>query len=132
MIRVLFMVFLLSFSAQVLALSPDERLTDPALEQRAKNLTHQVRCPVCQGEAIDESNADLARDLRRLVRARLTAGDTDRQVLSYLQNRYGDFILMQPPVRGDTAALWLVPLVIFIGGFVFLLRWMRASAKDSP
>ena len=117
---ILTLLFLCFFSQTIYAFSPDEKLSDPALETRARALTHQIRCPVCQGEALDESNADLAKDLRRLVRERLKAGDSDTEVLQFLQQRYGDYILMQPPITAQTFLLWALPFFILIsGGFVF-------------
>lgn len=110
------------------ALHPDEVLADPVLEQRARELTRQVRCLVCRGEAIDESNAPLAADLRRLVRARLMAGDTDQQVKNYLTARYGDYILMRPPLGLHTVFLWVMPFAIFgLGGFIVWRRQRRAA-----
>src|SRR3954452_12134236 len=85
-----------------LAVLPDERLADPALEARARMLSQELRCLVCQNQSIDDSNADLAHDLRVLVRERLTAGDSDAQVLAYLTSRYGDYVLLRPPVKPTT------------------------------
>ena len=92
-----------------LAVNPDERLADPALEARARSLSRELRCLVCQSESIDDSNADLAHDLRVLVRERLKAGDSDAQVLDYLRARYGDYVLLQPPVERATWLLWFGP-----------------------
>jgi cytochrome c-type biogenesis protein CcmH len=117
--RFLFLIFLL-FSFPALAVEPDEMLRDKALEMRARDISRQLRCLVCQGEDIDDSGAELARDLRKLVRDRILAGDTDADVLRFLQERYGDFILLSPPVKGDTALLWLTPLVFFVFGTVWV------------
>jgi len=118
--KILLILLLLNLPA--FAFSPDEALNDPALEARAKGLTHELRCPVCQGEAIDESNADLARDLRRMVRERLKAGDTDAQVRDMLKNRYGDYILFTPPFAPRAWLLWLTPGLVLCAG---LILWVR-------
>ncbi|MGB8839770.1 MAG: cytochrome c-type biogenesis protein [Aliidongia sp.] len=97
-----------------LAVNPDERLADPALEARARTLSAQLRCLVCQSESIDDSNATLAHDLRVLVRERLTAGDSDEQVLSYLRARYGDYVLLNPPVERATWLLWFGPGIVLV------------------
>src|SRR5262252_8592806 len=99
------------------AVQPDEMLADPALEQRARTLSRELRCMVCQNQSIDDSDAPLARDLRILVRDRLKAGDSDRQVLDFLVDRYGQFVLLRPRLGWDTALLWLAPIgVLLIGG----------------
>jgi len=100
------------------AVEPSERLADPALEARARNLSKELRCLVCQNQSIDDSNADLAHDLRVLLRQRLVAGDTDQQVLDYLAARYGVFVLLDPPFEPVTYLLWLAPpaLVLLAGG----------------
>lgn len=105
------------------AVLPDEVLDDPVLETRARDLSAEIRCLVCQNENIDASNADLARDLRILVRERLVAGDSDQQVLDFLVARYGDFVLLRPPVNGATVLLWFGPaLVLLLAGTVIALR----------
>ena len=100
------------------AVEPSERLADPALEARARNLSKELRCLVCQNQSIDDSNADLAHDLRVLLRQQLVAGDTDQQVLDYLAARYGVFVLLDPPFEPVTYLLWLAPpaLVLLAGG----------------
>jgi len=106
---------LLSPSA-ALAVQPDEILKDPALEARARNLSQELRCMVCQNQSIDDSEASLARDLRLLVRERLTQGDSDSEVLKFLVDRYGAFVLLKPPVELNTLLLWSVaPVVLLIG-----------------
>ena len=118
-----------------LAVQPDEVLANPALEARARELSRELRCMVCQNQSIDDSEAPLARDLRLLVRERLTAGDSDTQVLDFLTVRYGQFVLLKPHFGWDTALLWLAPAaVLLIGAFGFgtvLLRRRRAGT-DAP
>ncbi|NJL08932.1 MAG: cytochrome c-type biogenesis protein CcmH [Methylacidiphilales bacterium] len=99
-----------------LAVQPSEVLADPALEARAREISKELRCLVCQNESIDDSNAGLAKDLRILVRERITAGDSDSQVLDFLVARYGDFVRLRPPFDLQTALLWLSPLVILLAG----------------
>ena len=103
------------------AVEPAERLADPALEARARALSQELRCLVCQNQSIDESNADLAHDLRVLLRQRLAAGDTDRQVLDYLVARYGVFVLLDPPFAPATYLLWLTPPALVLGVGIFLI-----------
>ena len=108
------------------AVEPVERLADPALEARARTLSSELRCLVCQNQSIDESNADLAHDLRLLLRQRLAAGDTDQQVLDYIVARYGVFVLLDPPFLPTTWLLWLgPPLLVLCGGGFLLLRARR-------
>jgi len=108
-----------------LAVQPDEILADPALEVRARALSQELRCMVCQNQSIDDSDAPLARDLRLLVRERLKAGDSDRQVLDFLVARYGEFVLLRPPFNWHTALLWLLgPLALLVAGFG-LIRMAR-------
>jgi cytochrome c-type biogenesis protein CcmH len=99
-----------------LAVQPDEILKDPALETRARAISSELRCLVCQNQSIDDSDAGLARDLRLLVRERLQAGDNDAQVQDFLVQRYGDFILLKPPFKTGTLLLWLAPLGVLLGG----------------
>jgi cytochrome c-type biogenesis protein CcmH len=113
--RRLIWAFLLA-ATPVLAVQPDEILSDPALEARAREISKLLRCPVCQGETIDESNAPVARDLRLLVRERLTAGDTDEAVLAYVTDRYGEFVLFAPPKEGANLALWLAGPAMLAAG----------------
>jgi len=105
----------------VFAVQPDEVLPDQQLEARARNLSRELRCMVCQNQSIDDSDASLARDLRVLVRERLTAGDTDQQVLDYLTNRYGDFVLLKPRFSLQTALLWGLPAAFVAIGVLFLI-----------
>ncbi len=101
-----------------LAVQPDEVLADPALEARARVLSKELRCMVCQNQSIDDSDAPLARDLRVLVRERLQAGDSDEQVLDFLVARYGEFVLLKPRFTGRTALLWLMPVLVLLIGAV--------------
>lgn len=109
------LAFALLISQAVAAPLP-ERLRDPKLETRAVELQKQLRCLVCQGQSLDESNAPLAADLRRLIRERIAAGDTNEEVQRYLVARYGDFVLMKPPLKADTYILWLGPLLVLLAG----------------
>lgn len=111
--------------AAAIAVQPDEILKDPALEARARNLSRELRCMVCQNQSIDDSDAPLARDLRLLVRQRLESGDSDRQVLDFLVARYGEFVLLRPPLEWHTLLLWGLPpaaLLIGIGAVLLLAR----------
>ena len=115
------------------AVDPSERLADPVLEARARTLGKSLRCLVCQNQSIDDSNADLAHDLRVLVRERLTAGDSDAQVLAFLQARYGDYVLLKPPVDPATWVLWFGPAaVLAIGVGVLVIRRRRLPAAPIP
>ena len=117
-------------ASHALAVQPDEILSDPKLEIRARALSRELRCMVCQNQSIDDSDAPLARDLRLLVRERLTAGDSDRQVLDFLTARYGDFVLLKPRLGWDTAALWFAPAIVLAigaGALVVLLRRRRGA-----
>lgn len=111
-----------------LAVQPDEMLTDPALEGRAREISKELRCVVCQNQSIDDSNADLARDLRVLVRQRLSAGDTDHQVIDYVVSRYGDFVLLRPPLRPNTYLLWFGPALVLILGATAVVLFLRRRA----
>lgn len=113
------------------AVEPGEMLDDPALEARARALSQELRCVVCQNQSIDDSNAPLAHDLRVLVRERLTAGDTDAEVLSYITARYGEFVLLRPRFKPETLVLWLAPLLLLAGAGAFLVR-ARKRAVASP
>jgi cytochrome c-type biogenesis protein CcmH len=103
------------------AVEPSERLPDPALETRARTLSKELRCLVCQNQSIDDSNADLAHDLRILLRQRLVAGDTDQQALDYIAARYGVFVLLDPPFAPVTYLLWLTPPLLILGAGAFLM-----------
>jgi cytochrome c-type biogenesis protein CcmH len=115
-----------------IAVQPDEILKDPALESRARSISSELRCLVCQNQSIDDSDAGLARDLRLMVRERLQAGDSDAQVEQYLVQRYGDFILLKPPFKAGTLLLWLAPLFVLLGGgsALFALARRRKPAES--
>jgi len=114
-----------------LAVQPDEILKDPALETRARDLSRELRCMVCQNQSIDDSEAPLARDLRLLVRERLTKGDTNQQVLDYLVARYGEFVLLKPRFEWQTLLLWGLPPAALIAGVIGLLMRLRRGEKAS-
>ncbi len=124
-------VLLLSVAPLVLAVEPGEMLNDPALEARAREISKELRCLVCQNQSIDDSSADLARDLRLIVRQRLTAGDSDDQVLQSVTDRYGDFVLLRPPVKPATLALWLAPPLLLIAGAALSLAYLRRRQRQS-
>jgi cytochrome c-type biogenesis protein CcmH len=126
---VLFLALLLPTAS--FAVRPDEMLKDPALEARARHLSEELRCMVCQNQSIDDSEAPLAHDLRVLVRQRLEAGDTDKQVLDYLVSRYGDFVLLKPPFKADTLVLWGLPPLALIAGIAALVMMARKRKSVS-
>lgn len=117
------------------AVEPDERLANPALEARARALSEELRCLVCQNETIDESSAPLAHDLRVLLRQRIAAGDTDAQAVKFITDRYGDFVLLKPPVEPATYALWFGPIAVLLlasaGAFAYL-RHRKAAPPPPP
>jgi cytochrome c-type biogenesis protein CcmH len=118
--------------AAALAVQPDEILPDPALEARARNLSRELRCMVCQNQSIDDSDAPLARDLRLLVRERLSAGDDDRQVIDFLVARYGEFVLLKPRLAWHTAVLWGAPVILLILGGLVVAAFARRRAALTP
>jgi cytochrome c-type biogenesis protein CcmH len=111
------------------AVDPGEMLADPALEARARKISQELRCLVCQNQAIDDSNAELARDLRLLVRERLAAGDSDAAVLAFVEARYGEFVLLRPRLSAHTALLWSAPLLLLMGAGFILVRHRRSRAR---
>lgn len=124
-------------AAPALGVQPDEILKDPALESRARTLSQELRCMVCQNQSIDDSDAPLAKDLRVLVRERLTAGDSDKQVIDFLVARYGEFVLLKPPLNAHTVLLWLAPFAVVLLGAWGLIalrgrRDMEATAETAP
>lgn len=113
MLPMLALIMALAFYARpAYAVNPDEMLSDPALEARAREISEELRCLVCQNQSIDDSDADLAHDLRVLVRERLLAGDTNQQAINYIVARYGDYVLLNPPLKPDTYILWASPFIL--------------------
>ncbi|RRI05813.1 cytochrome c-type biogenesis protein CcmH [Mesorhizobium tamadayense] len=129
----LVLLLALVFAGAAQAVKPDEVLPDPALEARARALSEGLRCMVCQNQSIDESDADLARDLRILVRQRLVAGDSDQQVMDYIVSRYGEFVLLQPRFSLRNALLWGTPALLLLAGGIFIVLSARSRrpASDS-
>ena len=121
----IFFLFII-FSSEIISVEPDEILNDTQLENTAREIGKKSRCMVCQNEDIESSNADMAKDLRILVRRMLVDGKTKDEILSYVHSRYGDFILFSPPLRYDTLALWIVPIVIF---FLLIYFFFRTKGK---
>src|ERR671936_1425209 len=113
------------------AVLPDEVMSDPAKEARARELSRELRCMVCQNQSIDDSEAPLARDLRLLVRERIAAGDSDAQVLDFLVARYGEFVLLKPRFEPQTLLLWLVPPLVLVGGGLALWMYSRRRLGGS-
>jgi cytochrome c-type biogenesis protein CcmH len=130
-LRLSLLALALATAPQALAVQPDEILADAALEARARVLSKELRCMVCQNQSIDDSDAPLARDLRVLVRERLEAGDSDQQVIDFLVARYGDFVLLKPRFTSHTALLWLMPAVVFVIGALVLVAAARRRSKTA-
>jgi len=129
MMRILFcaLAIVAMAASSAYAVQPDEVMSDPAKEARARDLSRELRCMVCQNQSIDDSDAPLARDLRILVRERIAAGDSDAQVIDFLVARYGEFVLLKPQLNSHTWLLWLLPPLVLAGGGVTL--WMRARQR---
>lgn len=121
---VLVLAVLVSAGPALAVLTPEERLDDPQLEERARALSLEVRCMVCQNQSIDDSDAPLARDLRLLIRERVAAGDSDDEVLAFLVARYGEFVLMRPRMAPHTIVLWAAPFVLLGAGAAGLAIWL--------
>ncbi len=130
MIRLLFVLMLLAAPAWAIS-DPAEMLANPVQEVRAEEVGRQLRCLVCQNESIEDSNADLAKDLRKLVRQRIAAGDTDTQATDWVVSRYGDFVRLRPPVNWVTAALWGSPLIA-VGGALIAVLVLRRRPPTTP
>ena len=128
---VLALAFCCLAAVPLLALQPDEVLGDAALESRARAISAELRCLVCQNQSIDDSDAPLARDLRLLVRERLVAGDSDEEVVDYLVDRYGEFVLLQPRLGIHTIVLWIGPFAILALAALAALRWRRPAGADA-
>jgi cytochrome c-type biogenesis protein CcmH len=136
MMRVLFtlvLLFTVLLTGPSHAVRPDEMLADPTLESRAREVGQELRCLVCRNQSIDDSDADLAHDLRVLVRERIKAGDSNDQVIAYIRSRYGDFVLLRPPVETGTLLLWGGPaLILLIGAFGVRRYYRHRRPDESP
>jgi len=135
-VRTLLAIVILLLSVPAFAVEPGEMLDDPKLEERAREISKDLRCVVCQNQSIDDSNAELARDMRLLVRERLKTGESNQEVLDYMVSRYGDFVLLNPPMKVKTYALWFGPAAIFLIGIgvavLFYRRRTGAEAVQAP
>jgi len=123
------LIVCLLFPVAAHAVTPGERLADPALEARARTITQELRCLVCQNQSIDDSDASLAKDLRVLVREKLKEGMSDAEVREYVHSRYGDFVLLRPPMKPGTLLLWSAPLIALLAGAAAV--WMAARRRSS-
>lgn len=135
--RALILALALLLALPAHAVQPDEMLADPALEARAREISAELRCLVCRNESIDDSNAELARDLRLLVRERLEAGDTNEEVFNYIVARYGEFVLLKPRFSVENALIWLAGPLVFLAGLAVIVAYLRrrlprASASEAP
>ena len=119
-------------ASPVAAVQPDEMLADPVLEARARAISRDIRCPVCQGESIDDSNAPISRDLRIIIRERLVAGDSDEEVVDYIVARYGEFVLFNPRPEGSNLILWLAGPVLFLAGIGVAVAAQRRRVAPEP
>ena len=128
--RLLLVALVLTAVGPAFAVNPDEILADPALETRARDLSATIRCMKCQNQSIDDSDADLARDLRILLRERLVAGDSDQEVLDFLVARYGEFVLLKPRFSAANLLLWAAPVLGLLGGFLLALRYFRGRRGE--
>lgn len=128
------LVLLMLVATQSFAVLPEEVLPDPALETRARLISQDLRCLVCQNQSIDDSNAPLAKDLRVIVRERLTAGDTNEQVFGYVVSRYGNYVLLKPPLQADTFLLWASPFIMLVTAlsvaFIYLRRRPEIESSE--
>ena len=130
--RLLIILAFLCAPIPALAVNPDEILADPVLEQRARDLSAQLRCMVCQNQSIDDSNAELARDLRLLVRERIVQGESDTQVIDYVVSRYGEFVLLNPRFSVRTYLLWSAPVLLLMAGVTAMLVYSRRRQAAGP
>ncbi len=129
--KLLLSVLFIVVAFPAFAVNPDEVLKDPTMELRARELSKELRCVVCQNQSIDDSDAELARDLRVLVRDRLVKGDSDDEVLEFIVARYGDFVLLRPPFKGITYLLWLSPILILILGIFGIIAFFKKKAEGA-
>ena len=116
------------FSSNSYGIDPDEILQDQKQELRARNISKNIRCMICQNQSIDESSAPLAKDLRILIRNKITEGSSDKEIYKFLTDRYGDFILLKPPIKLSTLALWVLPFVFLLIG-IFVVFWHNKKSK---
>ena len=123
--RLIALLLTLLLATPAFAVLPHEQLKDPALEARARAISKELRCVVCQNQTIDESDATLAADLRMIVRERLVAGDSDEEVKAWIVARYGDYVLLRPPFRGETFLLWLGPALVLLLGGIGVVLYLR-------
>jgi cytochrome c-type biogenesis protein CcmH len=130
-IRIVLAALLFLFAAVAHAVEPDEILADPALEARARALTIELRCVVCQNQSVDDSDAPLAKDIRVLVRERIKAGDTDDEVRAFIVARYGKFVLLRPPLDANTFLLWFGPLILTLIGAAAAWAYIRALKREA-
>jgi cytochrome c-type biogenesis protein CcmH len=124
-------LLLSAWAVPALAVEPGEMLPDPALEARARDISRDIRCLVCQNQSIDDSQAELAHDLRVLIRERLLAGDSDAQVRDFLVARYGDFVLLEPPLKPKTYLLWFGPAAIFVAALLLIAAYFRRRRHEA-
>lgn len=129
--KVLLPFLLLALAAPAAAVMPDEVMADPAQEQRARAISRDLRCVVCQNQSIDDSDAPLARDLRLLVREQIAAGKTDAEVRDHVVARYGNFVLLKPPVEADTLLLWGGPFAVLVLGGLAMMLWQRGRRSTA-
>lgn len=130
--RFITLLLVLVWAVPALALTPDELLKDPVLEARARSLSAELRCLVCQNQSIDDSDAPLAKDLRTLIRQRLTQGDSDQQVMDFVVSRYGDFVLLKPRFTLKTLLLWATPFVVLLVAALVMLLRARPAVLTTP
>lgn len=130
--RTLALFIALVFAATASAVEPREMLEDPALESRAREVSQQLRCVVCQNETIDESDAEIARDMRLLLRARILAGDSNEDVIAFLVSRYGDYVLLKPRFMASTYLLWFGPFIVLAVGALVVYRRLRGTPAAAP
>lgn len=130
--KVISLLFALLFAGAALAVEPIEMLKDPVLEARARDVSRHLRCVVCQNETIDESNADIARDMRLLLRARILAGDSNEDVIAFMVSRYGDYVLLKPRFTARTYLLWFGPFLVLVLGAFVVYRRLRTAPAAAP
>lgn len=131
-VRFLLILSVLVFTGPAFAVQPDEMLDDPALEARAREISKELRCPVCRNESIDDSNSGVARDIRIFVRERLSEGDSDTQTIQAVVDRFGQFVRLKPEFSGLNILLWFGPMVIFVLGLVAAIAFLRGRRPEAP